>query len=154
MWVFVVLYNTPLHPWISPCTTVTVWKHSRLELLLRCTSWGPFLVTVWLQKCMCVYVCYQQMVVWVSKCVCVWLLMRHSVYCMRHCCVHTNGRGCPPPECRAHPERLIAIHVNESPWIKLQPKAYLHRVKMHVVLEEKSSRDSPWMKSVSLHHAA
>lgn len=39
--------------------------------------------------------------------------------------------------CGAHPRDLIAIHVNESPWIKRRPKAYLHRVKMHVAAEVK-----------------
>lgn len=48
------------------------------------------------------------------------------------------------------PGYLIAIHVNESPWIKLQPKAYLHRVKMHVAPELKFTRVSSWMKSVSI----
>lgn len=62
---------------------------------------------------------------------------------MRRCCVHMNGRGYPLPECRVHPEYLIAIHVNDSPGIKQQPKAYLHRVKMHATLAEESTKEFP-----------
>lgn len=62
---------------------------------------------------------------------------------MRRCCVHMNGRGYPLPECRVNPEYLIAIHVNDSPGIKQQPKAYLHRVKMHATLAEESTKEFP-----------
>lgn len=42
-----------------------------------------------------------------------------------------------PPACSTHLQHLIAIRVNESPWKKQAPKAYLHRVKMQVAADVK-----------------
>lgn len=42
-----------------------------------------------------------------------------------------------PPACSTHLQHLIAIRVNESPWKKQAPKAYLHRVKMQVAADLK-----------------
>lgn len=143
------------------CTTFvavkTFWLFAlRLKMLLTCTSWEePPSGIVCMQKCICAYVCSSCMSkrLWMyCMSVCVWLPVSLCVW-DSVVCIWMAG-GYPLPECRAHPERLIAIHVNESPWIKQQPKAYLHRVKMHVLLEEKSLRVSPWMKSVSLHQVA
>lgn len=60
-------------------------------------------------------------------------------------CLHNTSKKWPSfspplPKCGAHLQFLqilIDIRMNESPWNKQPPKAYLHRVKMQVVADVK-----------------